>query len=318
MKLDLENQNMRTLRPEPHNLHACVHLNDGFMEQDSSQKGGLMTSKKLPTIDWPPFDPAARGTGSDYEPYEKIYHTHKSGFHTRRPSLDNERLIHCQNDLVLGAVLMAEEEPDTTDIYEDWPLQLSVEQAAQISDALHVQCPLDSKTHKPVVLSTAIIVVRSSDGIQHLEARLVGEISKLKNSRIHATHTILKAYWDAMGVPCTVVTNADVNHAYLQNAQYFAACRKQLARKVITTAQCQTMAELLLDAIVSSPETPLNVLERSVEAATGCDTGSGIYALVSLADSYRISIQMKRPFSTIFPCNVVLKNIPTIQQKEAV
>lgn len=278
-----------------------------------------MTSKKLPTIDWPPFDPAARGTGVDYEPYEKVYHGHKSGFHTRRPSLDSERLIHSKNDLILSAMLMEEGEEGTIGIYEDWPLELSVEQAAQISDAYHVQCPLDSKTHRPAILSTAFLVVRSVGGIQHLEARLVAEEDKLKNNpRLCATHAILKAYWNAMEVRCTIVTDADVNHAYLQNAQYFAACRKQLAREVITTAQCQTMAELLLEAIASSPETPLNVLERSIEDAAGCETGTGAYALVALVDSQRIAVQMKRPFSTIFPCNVVLKNIPTIHEQEAV
>jgi len=160
-----------------------------------------------------------QGRGKDYKPWLLVQSFSSLGYATRAPGWKTGREHHLMSNLELDFFFILEWSSRVTDIREQYPL-LPVEETVAIASALGVSHPINTKTKRPIALTTDFLITAHGEPRDVDEARTIKPVSELQSLRTLQKLEIERLYWRARNVDWAIVTDADISQTVVRNLRW--------------------------------------------------------------------------------------------------
>ncbi len=163
-----------------------------------------------------------QGRGRDYTPWVNVRSFSSLGHVSRVRGWKTGREHHLMSDLETSLFYMLDWSERVTDIREQYPL-LPVEETVAIAEALGIRHPLDARTKSPFVLTTDFLVTIRGQPREVEVARTVKPASELESLRTLEKFQIELQYWRSRNVQWSIVTDATLPQAAVENIKWVHA-----------------------------------------------------------------------------------------------
>jgi hypothetical protein len=210
-----------------------------------------------------------RGQGrlANYKPWLAVQSFSSLGYAHRVLGWKSGREHHLMSDLELGFFLILDSSARVIDIREQFPL-LPVDETMAIAQAIGIRHPTDTRTGKPLVLTTDFLVTVKGDPRNTEEARTIKPANELGSSRTLEKFEIEHQYWRARNVDWAIVTDADIPEPRVQNLRWLHPCRATPQSEALPEGSFEKIDRMLRE-----------LLDRAVGLATAgqmCDDKMGL------------------------------------------
>jgi hypothetical protein len=164
-----------------------------------------------------------RGQGPDYKPWLNVQSFSSLGYANRVLGWKTGRELHLMSDLELDFFFILEWSVRVVDIREQFPL-LPVEETIAIAQALGIRHPMDTRTKKPIVLTTDFLITVRGNPRNAEEARTIKPAKELASTRTLEKLQVESQYWRARNTDWAIVTDADIPQTTVQNLRWLHPC----------------------------------------------------------------------------------------------
>jgi hypothetical protein len=164
-----------------------------------------------------------RGQGKDYKPWLVVQSFSSRGYANRVLGWKTGRDHHLMSDLELDFFFILEWSTRVIDIREQFPL-LPVEETVAIAQTLGIRHPMDTRTKKPIVLTTDFLITVQAKPRNSEEARTIKPAAELASVRTVEKLQIEAHYWRARNVDWAIVTDANMPEVMVQNLRWLHPC----------------------------------------------------------------------------------------------
>jgi hypothetical protein len=164
-----------------------------------------------------------RGHGKDYKPWLVVQSFSSRGYANRVPGWKTGREHHLMSDLELNFFFILEWSPRVMDIREQFPL-LPVEETLSIAEGQGIRHPIDTRTKKPIVLTSDFLITVRHEPRTVEEARTIKPATELASIRTVEKLQIEALYWRARNVDWAIVTDSNMPDALVKNLRWLHPC----------------------------------------------------------------------------------------------
>ena len=157
-----------------------------------------------------------QGIGRKYSPFLKVRDVPSRGRSSMVPGLTVSRDHHYLSDLEYYCHLLAEFDPDVTDIREQYAL-LPWEETQEIAEALGIRHPIYPGTKTPVVMTSDLVRThgKAKEGPLSYSVLSVKPFSEIdpenpRTKNVRNKLLIEEMYWKIRGIPWDLVTEREI------------------------------------------------------------------------------------------------------------
>ncbi|MCR5448822.1 MAG: TnsA endonuclease N-terminal domain-containing protein [Solobacterium sp.] len=162
------------------------------------------------------------GEGANYKPWIQTGEFGSLGTTATPIDWITGRQVHLESQPEHLAWYILRFNPYVIDVREQVPLQLDI--TLELADQLHIQHPLDSKTHKPVTISTDLLVTTNSGDLMaySVKASLPGP-KEDGAKRLYEKLRLEHEYWKRQHIKFFIINGETINRTYAHNIRLVTA-----------------------------------------------------------------------------------------------
>jgi len=235
-----------------------------------------------------------QGRGKDYQPYLKVTDFPSDGRSYRPVGLKTGREHECFSTEEFHEFLIEEWSDDVVDLREQFPL-LPLSETMQLAERHKLKHPTHPYTHKPVVMTTDLLLTIKQDKTTIEVARAIKLTKDLNSRRTQVKLEIEALYWDARHVDWGIITERDISKDYAENIRVLRTYRTIADRVSLSQQDIDDIVQYLLQ-LVTSGTVSLAAATASCDRALGYERGTSLTVAHHLLATKRWHIDLYQPF----------------------
>lgn len=158
------------------------------------------------------------GTGGDYKPWLTVQDLSSQGESRRALGLKTGREHHLFSNVEWELFLLLEWSSDITDIREQFPLDRAL--TLEIAALLGIPHPCYPDARVPTVMTADMLVTRSQNGVDVLEAFNAKRSEEAEDARSLEKLEIQRHYFELAGIPHRLVFHSEIPHQEARNIEW--------------------------------------------------------------------------------------------------
>ena len=246
------------------------------------------------------------GAGKNYKPFLTVRDVSSLGRSHRVFGFKTQRMHHLLSDLELSVFLTLDWQETTTDIREQFPL--NVDKTTQISEEAGIRHAAFRGAYQ-VMTSDFLVDTNSKDHPQF--ALQVKYAKDLEDKRTIEKLELERRYWRSKGIPWFIVTENDICRDTVKNIEWFAP----VMNDPIDFEGLYRFCSLFEKYFQDYPEERLGVLATMLDRNEDLEQGAAMFWLRHLLARRYFIFNIAKPYRSLTG-NEVIKN-ETIPMMEA-
>ncbi|AIQ20648.1 hypothetical protein H70357_31140 [Paenibacillus sp. FSL H7-0357] len=235
-----------------------------------------------------------QGEGKNYKPWTTVRDFAGSNSQSGRVlGWKTERIHHFLSQLERFYFYILEWSDNVSDIREKYPL--SLDKTHDLSVALNIKHPSDSKTKELLVMTTDFVINVNQDGNDRMIARTVLPSNQLASKRTIDKLELERMYWFERDVDWGIVTEKEIPKEMAQNIEWFHGCR-QLEGSPFNQNQhvLEQIEPTLYKEVIHPNGYSLSEASLRVDEMLGLEIGSSLWAVQHFIATKRWSIDLNK------------------------
>ena len=229
-----------------------------------------------------------QGEGAEYKPWLKIQDVPSYGRSHRLLGISTGRIHHLLSDLELDLFLLLDWQTATTDLREQFPLDVNTTQ--DIAELMKVRHPRMPQTSQPMVMTTDLLQDRWFQNGVVTRAFAVKSAEDLAKPRVLQKLEIEWRYWQKRGIPWGIVTRAELPRQLIGNIAWLHGFFSSdgIDDRVLT------LIPIFLKEIVASRQSSMAGFCSGMDRRHGLPPGSGLALMRHLLATRKVICDMKQ------------------------